>query len=154
MKCPRCDIPLQNGTYENKKAHLCSQCNGVLIWQRDLITILYRLSHDIANEISLDYEIDCVEDRGGNLNCPICRKAMDRHGYMGSNKVIIDTCSDCWAIWVDPLELGQMSLMHARTMRRAEHRRRLSEQTSVDIVTAHMVSKAIQRAFLLGYILG
>ena len=77
---------------------------------------------------------------------------MERYGYMGSHRVMIDGCEDCNALWIDALELAAMAKMSVRLDKNME-RFRLSDRPA-DIVTVHMIMQAVSSAFLTGFVLG
>jgi len=45
------------------------------------------------------------------LPCPQCHRRMDTHFYAGPGNVIVDSCGDCFLIWLDRGEL--MRIVHA-----------------------------------------
>jgi hypothetical protein len=53
-------------------------------------------------------------DRGDlkrTIQCPKCHRRMDTHFYAGPGNVIVDSCGDCYLIWLDRGEL--MRIVHA-----------------------------------------
>jgi Zn-finger nucleic acid-binding protein len=51
-------------------------------------------------------------DRGDlkrTVQCSKCRRRMDTHFYAGPGNVIVDTCGDCWLIWLDRGELTRIA---------------------------------------------
>jgi hypothetical protein len=45
------------------------------------------------------------------IRCPKCNRRMDTHFYAGPGNVIVDSCGDCFLIWLDRGEL--MRIVHA-----------------------------------------
>jgi Zn-finger nucleic acid-binding protein len=42
------------------------------------------------------------------LDCPHCATRMDVHPYYGPGTIVIDTCNNCDALWLDYGELGRV----------------------------------------------
>ena len=154
MICPRCNNDLKPGTYQGVSLYKCSKCNGCLIQQKNLIPLLDQLGLELGKTMNLDIKIGTIPDNDIKINCPECGKAMNHYGYMGANNVFIDSCSECWLIWLDPLEIGVMALLYKRTNNRDEYRRLQSISNETDIGTANVITQAVSQAFLICYILG
>ena len=140
------------GRYEGVPAHHCERCTGTLLRQRDLTKVLERLTPDLLEHVVGDIPIPPVPDAHPHIRCPDCGADMERYGYMGSHRVMIDGCQACNALWIDALELAAMAKMSVRLDKNME-RFRLSDRPT-DIVTAHMMTEAVSGAFLLGFVLG
>lgn len=76
---------------------------------------------------------------------------MENYGYMGSRKVMLDACGDCNVVWVDALELAAMARMRVRTESRVTLMR--NAHNPADIVGTSIVTRAVEAAFLSGFIL-
>ena len=102
---------------------ICAGCMGLLVEQRRLLPLLDAMAQELLAEVEvdLDTEVEMIEDPGPVGACPSCGSAMDCDGYMGSKEVFIDRCNSCWRIWIDPMELGAMSLMYARAEKKLEY---------------------------------
>jgi len=44
-----------------------------------------------------------------HITCPSCRGAMDVHPYYGPGNVVIDTCGQCYLVWLDHGELKEIA---------------------------------------------
>lgn len=150
MQCPRCDTSLAEGQYEQVVAFLCQSCAGILIKQRDLPSVLDRLSLDLYASVSISMNLPVVPDINNVIDCPECRSKMEHYGYMGSHKVMIDCCASCNWLWLDALELSAMAKMYVRTDKSRE--RSLSLYKTSDIVGTHMITEAVSKAFLMGFV--
>ena len=121
MSCPRCGEHLGESKLNEVEIRICAGCMGLLVEQRRLLPLLDAMALELLMEVDLDTEVEMIEDRGPVGACPSCGSAMDCDGYMGSKEVSIDRCNSCWRIWIDPMELGAMSLMYARAEKKLEY---------------------------------
>ena len=153
MDCPRCTTALREGRYRGIEVCLCERCTGSLFRRRHLGAALERLSHELAGRVSLDALLPGVPDERSPIDCPACRAPMERYGYLGDRRVMIDGCARCERLWLDADELGAMARLHAQLDRRRE-RRALSATAPADVVGTHMVTQAVQQALLIGFVLG
>ena len=121
MSCPRCGETLVDRKLHEVEMRICSGCVGLLVEQRRLLPLLDAMAMELLAEVDLDTEVEMIEDRGPVGACPNCGGSMDCDAYMGSKEVFIDRCNSCWRIWIDPMELGAMSLMYARAEKKMEY---------------------------------
>lgn len=152
MNCPRCHTILQNGTYESVRVFRCEACSGILLKQPHITTVLVRLARDAYESVSADFNYPIVQDHSELLTCPECKLPMERHGYMGSSQLLMDSCSTCRWVWLDAEELATMVSMYVRFDKNMENFRK--SYHPADIVTAHMILQAVAAAFLTGFVLG
>jgi len=132
--------------------HRCGRCAGTLLGQRDVRKVLDRLAPDLMERVVGDIPIPPVPDDHPDIRCPDCGTNMERYGYMGSHRVMIDGCHACNALWLDALELAAMAKMSVRLDKNME-RLRLSHRPA-DIVSMNMILNAVESAFLMGFVLG
>lgn len=151
MDCPRCNSALTEGKYENEQAMLCQSCSGVLIKQRSLPKVLNKFTADLYSSIGPDFISPPLPDKGATTQCPDCTAKMDYYGYMGSNKVMIDCCTECNWLWVDAMEFSAMAKMYIQTEKSVERTR--SSYKPADIVSVHMITQAVAGAFLMGFVM-
>jgi Zn-finger nucleic acid-binding protein len=146
MDCPRCKTRLTEGTYEKKNAMLCEHCLGVMIKQRDLLSVLERLSTELFANISVNAKIEPFPDLGPVGACPDCATPMENYGYMGTKSAMIDVCPSCHWMWIDPKEFIQMTKTYIHD-KKVYANIKPSEYKGLDMVGI----SALERAFLLGY---
>jgi Zn-finger nucleic acid-binding protein len=151
VDCPRCNTALTEGKYENEQAMLCPSCSGVLIKQRSLPKVLNKFTTDLYASIGPDFIVPTLPDKGAATQCPDCHSKMDYYGYMGSNKIMIDCCTSCYWLWVDTMEFSAMAKMYIQTEKSVERTR--SSYKPADIVSMQMITRAIERAFLMGFVI-
>ena len=48
-------------------------------------------------------------DADRHLKCPSCESPMDDHPYGGGGNINVDTCEQCWAVWLDRGELRRIA---------------------------------------------
>ena len=91
---------------------------------RNNVPFLDRLADEMAADLDPDADIAAAPGPEGVATCPKCTRAMERFGYLGTNKVTLDRCGPCLLIWHDGDELGTTAALHARTTRRRDDRHR------------------------------
>ncbi len=129
MRCPRCGTDeVVAGRYKKVPLARCATCGGVLVEIRHNVAFLDALAKDLAAHVDLDTEIAPFPGEARPAACPRCGQAMARFGYLGTNRVFLDRCSPCMALWHDGDELGTTAALHARTTRRSEERVRARAQ--------------------------
>jgi Zn-finger nucleic acid-binding protein len=155
--CPRDASVLNPGTFLDVPIHLCPTCQGSLVEQVRMHSLLDAISKELQRTIPLDAPLDKVPDKGPNLQCPMCSLHMENYGYMGAHFVMVDACHACRLLWLDTAELAAMSLQFARTTRRidmshmqAESRRLESNRSHHSLNVANMVSRMMITGFVLG----
>lgn len=153
MKCPRCDTPLKSGRYENEAAMLCYSCSGVMLKQRTLTKVLDRLSTDFAAIVDVNSTIQVVRDKGPIRNCPQCRGVTEYYGYMEGKIVMVDFCSSCNWLWIDSTELQAITKMYVQFQKVKTHIDLSHRYAEADIVGTHMVTEAVAKAFLVGFVI-
>ena len=89
-------------------------CSGTLLRRHDLASVLDVLALELYGRVLSHTDLPGVPDEHPPIDCPDCGTSMERYGYMGSHKIMIDGCPDCAALWLDARELGAMALLYAR----------------------------------------
>jgi Zn-finger nucleic acid-binding protein len=113
--CPRCQIPLQTINLERKEKFLierCERCLGLFFDPGELeafldqaVTNVYAIDPQRLNEVqnvkrSHDYPVTYID-------CPVCRKLMNRVNFGSRSGVIADWCRN-HGLWLDGGELRQI----------------------------------------------
>ena len=106
--CPTCHIPLHIATLDNSfRGYQCKNCQGLLLsrgsFRLTVETRRARVTSPPDPPILLNRE-----ELNRKIYCPICRKAMMTHPYMGPGTIVIDTCDGCNIIWLDHGELSRV----------------------------------------------
>ncbi|MBL1142760.1 MAG: zf-TFIIB domain-containing protein [Proteobacteria bacterium] len=155
--CPRDKHKLDDGDFHSVSAMHCPECDGVLIKQMSLMKLLTEMSKELFQDISFESDIDPIEDKGANVNCPGCYSIMDNYGYMGSNDVMIDCCGSCAVLWIDANELATMCFMNERANKRMKHQQESAKEQSKRLdkfVLQEALHGAYMRGFRMGYGVG
>jgi Zn-finger nucleic acid-binding protein len=118
--CPRCDQELCAGEIHGVQLDMCRACYGILLDRALLVTVLDVMAEALRETLDPALALEAVPDIGGEIICPRCRTTMDRHGYMDTKWVMIDSCQGCDVVWLDTDELGMISLLYVRSKMRAE----------------------------------
>ncbi|HEY1902119.1 MAG TPA: zf-TFIIB domain-containing protein [Terracidiphilus sp.] len=112
--CPLCSVPLVQGAIAKIPLLYCTQCHGLLLPMNVLPGLVDALRTAAMQSGKNTPAVQTPPDQGDLkrvIQCPQCHKRMDTHFYAGPGNVIVDTCGDCWLIWLDRGEL--MRIVHA-----------------------------------------
>ena len=122
--CPRCNVELYietSGDLEGVDLLICKQCWGVGVIAKSMEMVFgsgNNLEENKGNPISSSLSY-------GACNCPLCKTEMDEveleipdeikdrisliDGVSNHEKVIIDSCNNCSAVWFDAGELDLLN---------------------------------------------
>jgi Zn-finger nucleic acid-binding protein len=100
LACPVCSLPLVRASIAKILVLSCSQCHGLLMPMNVLPSLIgaLRAASDKAAAVQTPPD---QSDLKRTLQCPQCHRRMDTHFYAGPGNVIVDSCSDCFLIWLD-----------------------------------------------------
>ena len=107
--CPLCSQPLVKALITSAQVLYCTECHGLLMKMGAL--------SDLIDALRASLEKPAVQtppdpgDLKRAVQCPKCHRRMDTHFYAGPGNVIVDSCGDCYLIWLDRGEL--MRIVHA-----------------------------------------
>ena len=133
MQCPVCHVPLWEIAVDDKHhGFQCEQCQGMLL-TRSAFGETVRLRRAWATGAPEQGQPLDNRELERILSCPHCATRMDVHPYYGPSTIVIDTCNNCDAIWLDYGELGQVvnapgKDRGAAVLRVAEERERAQRQ--------------------------
>lgn len=108
MQCPVCRVPLWEIAVDDAHTgYQCQQCRGMLLTRRSFgeTVRLRRAWATGAPEKAHPLE---TQELDRVLSCPHCATRMDVHPYYGPGTIVIDTCHNCDALWLDYGELGRV----------------------------------------------
>ena len=117
MKCPKCQVALEESCFGEVPIMMCGQCMGAVVSQRHLVPLLAEMSAELAHTINFDRPLEPLVREAEPCDCPKCGSDMEQFGYMESRLVYADRCGGCWQIWATADELGHMAVVYARTQR-------------------------------------
>jgi Zn-finger nucleic acid-binding protein len=109
LMCPVCNGTLVEATISGTPVLFCSQCRGLLLPMNVLPSLVDELRGERTESV-----VQTSPDRGDlkrTLQCPKCHRRMETHFYAGPGNVILDSCGDCFLIWLDRGELTR--IVHA-----------------------------------------
>jgi Zn-finger nucleic acid-binding protein len=109
LACPVCEEPLVKATIAKIPVLYCTQCHGLLMPMNVLPGLIDALRTGV-DKPAVQTPPDAGELKR-TLRCPKCHRRMDTHPYAGPGNVIIDSCGNCFLIWLDRGEL--MRIVHA-----------------------------------------
>lgn len=151
--CPRCREHFQKGRLLEVKVHICSRCEGLLVKQGVLLTLLERLIENIDFQ---DHRNQKFSDSGEFHNverCPLCESKMESFGYMGDNSTTISQCVMCYETWIENRKLFDMASMLYQSKRIIEKNNSDLEKFKLQAVKQNSVNFFIA-GFLLGMVVG
>lgn len=105
--CPLCRVPLVKATIAKTPLLYCTQCHGLLLPMQVLQSLI-----DDLREAPRKPAVQTPPDHADLkriVQCPRCNLRMDTHYYAGPGNVIVDTCGDCWLLWLDRGELTRIA---------------------------------------------
>ena len=130
-RCPRCRQPLERAELRQVPVEVCKGCKGTLLAQLDLMRTLESLSAPLLRSFDPDAKLERAKPDDTRIDCPTCRRRMERDDYCAAGVVLFDRCTACALLWFDADELGAMALLWARMNARiAEHRQATAAATS------------------------
>ena len=110
MKCPACDIEMQEVVVEDITVDVCKQgCGGMWFDRFELQKV--DEPHESAGEGLLQVETDSKVkvDPSQRRSCPKCDNiTMMRHFFSVKKEVEVDECPNCAGFWLDAGELGSI----------------------------------------------
>ncbi len=117
MKCPNCDNTLATITYEGIRIETCPGCQGEWLDDNELghVTRAREERFDpqerraVAEATKIKGVVLADVDR--DLVCPKCGGQTDPINYGGDTGLIIDRCTQCHGIWLDPGELEKIQML-------------------------------------------
>lgn len=107
--CPLCRVPLVKASIAKVPLLYCTECHGLLLPMQVLQSLIDELKAGPRKPAVQDPPDHA--DLKRTIQCPGCSRRMDTHFYAGPGNVIVDTCADCWLLWLDRGEL--MRIVHA-----------------------------------------
>jgi Zn-finger nucleic acid-binding protein len=107
--CPLCNLPLVKASIAKTPVFYCTGCHGLLLPMPVLPSLIDELRAGQGNPA-----VQTPPDQGDlkrTIQCPQCHRRMDTHFCAGPGNVIVDSCGDCFLIWLDCGELTR--IVHA-----------------------------------------
>ena len=107
VECPVCQLPLVHAALDGERILYCRQCRGMLI-SMDIFSPLIedlRSRRDGPSELIRPLDSSELDRRA---RCPQCRHQMISHVYGGGGNVVVSSCEQCAAVWLDHGELDRI----------------------------------------------
>lgn len=107
INCPVCNEPLYRASINHYPALTCRKCRGTLMKQLlfgEVVQYLRSRARGPADRPRLLSK----EELARQVKCPYCRRVMETHPYAGPGNIVIDTCPNCFIIWLDYGEIRQI----------------------------------------------
>ena len=111
MNCPACDSNLERTQYEGLPVFRCAGCRGYLVASHRIDDINRRQTKQQL-ELIQDASVAAGNDSRASLDCPRCRKTMNKQPLKPSHEFCVDECQECEIIWFDAGELAIIQLEH------------------------------------------
>ena len=110
MKCPRCQVAMNEVEVRECTVDLCPQCDGSWYDADELIRVLEAPYSTVAASplsTALVEDVEAAASSANALPCPRCRKGMNRYRYLDRCPVLADGCPD-HGVWLDDGELSKL----------------------------------------------
>jgi Zn-finger nucleic acid-binding protein len=114
LACPLCNLPLVQASIAKIPLLYCTACHGLLLPMQVLPSLIDELRIDELQKAQGSPAVQTPPDQGDlkrTIQCPKCHRRMDTHFYAGPGNVIVDSCGECFLIWLDRGELTR--IVHA-----------------------------------------
>lgn len=110
-QCPVCNVELLAATVEQFDVAYCARCRGLL-----LAAPVFRgiIEARRADGVAQPVPRRAITESTRALNCPSCATEMARHPYYGPGDAVVDSCGDCFLLWLDHPELTVIVQAHQR----------------------------------------
>jgi Zn-finger nucleic acid-binding protein len=107
MSCPVCQQRLVVASIAKRRVLHCEACRGVLATNENFADLMKRRR---ATYTGGDVRPEPInpEELERTVTCPKCRKPMDTHPYYGPGNAVVDTCGQCFLIWLDHGEIAAL----------------------------------------------
>jgi Zn-finger nucleic acid-binding protein len=104
MKCPRCQSEkIEPFKHEGVEFDFCTDCTGIWCDRGELAQYVETIK-DTPESFHLTSEGKHTE-----MTCPKCNsQTLYELPYLRDQDLLIDKCSECYGIWLDSKELGQV----------------------------------------------
>lgn len=109
LNCPVCPggIALAGGVIEGVPLVHCQSCGGIQVAMGEFPSLIAVLRSQRGSFHAPVRQCDASAlDR--RIRCPQCETVMDAHFYGGPGNVVIDSCEQCEANWLDRGELERI----------------------------------------------
>lgn len=122
MKCPVDQTELVAKIYEDSmELDFCPSCEGVWLDKGELTQVQDIQINDYQSELSRipDYVgksvLLALSKESPALNCPVCRRELERREYGFGSQVMIDSCVNGHGVWLDKGELQDLEVFYERS---------------------------------------
>lgn len=112
--CPRCNLALQNETYEGTELLFCGSCWGHWVGFGAFKTILMNEVYEFSENDSKTILKKWAQHESGEkltekINCPDCNKEMRQMDFADECPVLVDRCED-HGVWLDCAEIKEIQI--------------------------------------------
>ena len=108
FKCPVCQSTLTKDKYEGTNIYPCSNGCGIFLGRGNLKII----EESREQIIPMSSVSKATDDRGSVKACPKCQELMAKRNHGELNSTVIDYCSSCQGVWLDPGELERIQVFY------------------------------------------
>ncbi len=111
MLCPACKSVMTRTTSHGCPIRYCIECRGVWVSGEVLSKLVQILSWQVKPAESKKQipfktiNVTCPHQLQQTKTCPECELAMQPFNYAYDSNIILDRCSTCNGVWLDPGEL-------------------------------------------------
>jgi Zn-finger nucleic acid-binding protein len=104
LECPVCSQRLAQASLDDLPALYCRGCRGVLMMQGVFGQLVQQRRAKARGSGKPPRPLN-LRELERRLRCPRCKNLMGTHPYLGPGNIVIDNCTSCLLVWLDPGEL-------------------------------------------------
>ncbi|PKN21114.1 MAG: hypothetical protein CVU65_17495 [Deltaproteobacteria bacterium HGW-Deltaproteobacteria-22] len=129
MHCPKDQSEMFKKNYEKDvEVDICTECGGIWLDHGELEAIQSIRENDYREQVKeapnflRQAEELARQKESPLLTCPHCAVEMARREYGYTSQILIDVCSYCGGVWLDPGELSALEIFFERSRVEAANR--------------------------------
>jgi len=110
-RCPKCKIQTTRTEYEGASVRMCGECGGYWVTPIALKAIANRRETTFSEPVKERF-LQLAEQSNSTeqLACLSCGKFMVKENFKDWDDIVIDRCTKCGGIWLDPGELEKIQI--------------------------------------------
>ena len=142
MKCPKCNIPLEQLHYEGVEIDRCSECQSVWLDEGELERIISTEEETFSPEMIQKTVASTkagvpLQEQKNHVPCPKCQAPMKSFNYAYESGVVLDRCPKNHGLWFDGEELEKVQIYRENLNKEADkHRAKWAQMASTAKVNA------------------
>lgn len=140
--CPRCHNTLMEVNFSGETVDYCVDCGGMWFDRKELgdaLDVSQTKKGLEENDITTDLTLSKTDDQ--IMLCPVCDNTyLNKHNYMSTSQIVVDSCKQCLGVWLDKDEFQQI-LAYNQASRNADDLCLANQALFTQIKKEHQVWK-------------